>query len=222
MTSNHLGLRIERTERLLRDRVTDKVREAILRGDLGPGRKLTERELVELTGVSRTSLRDALRTLQAEGLVERSESRGVQVAVLSESVVSELYDIRAALEPAVVEMFARHASDTQVQQLLDVLDPASDDIDARLDATRHYYRILLDGAGNSIMQQLFGSIEARIHSLRRLSLRSAGRSEASELEIREVTRLIQERDGAAAAATARRHVLAAKAAALQALRAQSA
>ncbi|MGV0806608.1 GntR family transcriptional regulator [Mycolicibacterium setense] len=220
MTSEHLGLRIERNERLLRDRVTDKVREAILHGDLEPGRRLTERELGELTGVSRTSLREALRSLQAEGLVERSEARGVQVAVLSEPVVAELYDVRAALEPAAVALFVRNATDDQMRQLVDSLIPARDDGEAHLDGTRRFYRVLLAGAANSIMQQMFGSIEARIHYLRRLSLRIAGRAEASADEMHEVIRLIQERDAGAAAASARRHVLAARAAALEALRAQ--
>jgi GntR family transcriptional regulator, trigonelline degradation regulator len=220
VTTEHLGLRIERNERLLRDRVTDKVREAILRGDLEPGRRLTERELGVLTGVSRTSLREALRSLQAEGLVERSEARGVQVAVLSESVVSELYDVRAALEPAAVALFVRNATDDHMQQLVDALTPAREDIDAHLDSSRLFYRVLLAGAANSILQQMFGSIEARIHYLRRLSLRMASRAEASANEIYEVTRLIQERDASAAAASARRHVLAARAAALEALRAQ--
>lgn len=218
VTAEHLGLRIERTERLLRDRVTDVVREAILRGDLEPGRRLTERELGELTGVSRTSLREALRSLQVEGLVERSEARGLKVAVLSESVVSELYDVRAALEPTAVELFVRNASDDQVRQLLDTLKPMPDDADAQLDLIRRFYRVLLAGAANSTMRQMMESIEARIHSLRRLSLRIAGRAEASANEIREVARLIQERDASAAAASARQHVLAAKAAALETVR----
>jgi DNA-binding GntR family transcriptional regulator len=218
VTPEHLGLRIERTDRLLRDRVTDKVREAILRGDLEPGRRLTERELGELTGVSRTSLREALRSLQAEGLVERSEARGVQVAVLSESVVSELYDVRAALEPAAVELFVRNASDEQVRQLVDAFKPMPDDADAQLDSSRRFYRVLLAGAENSILEQMFKSIYSRIHSARRLSLSTPGRAEASANEIREVTRLIQERDARGAAASARRHVLAARAAALAAVR----
>jgi DNA-binding GntR family transcriptional regulator len=218
VTSENLGLRIERTDRLLRDRVTDKVREAILRGDLEPGRRLTEREFGELTGVSRTSLREALRALQAEGLLERSEARGVQVAVLSEAVVSELYDVRAALEPAAVELFVRNASDDQVQQLVDALKPVSGDADAQLDSSRRFYRVLLDGAANSIMQQMFGSIDSRIHSVRRLSLSIPGRAEASANEIREVSRLIRNRDATGAAACARQHVLAAREAALEAVR----
>lgn len=217
MTSDNLGLRIERTERLLRDRVTDVVREAILRGDLEPGRRLTERELGELTGVSRTSLREALRILQAEGLVEESEARGLQVAVLSEAVVSELYDVREALEPAAVELFVHNASDEQVRQLVDALKPLPGD-DSQLDSSRRFYRILLEGAGNSIMLQMLGSIEARVHAIRRLSLTIQGRAEASADEIRELARLIEERDAGAAAAIAREHVIAARTAGLAAVR----
>lgn len=218
MTSDNLGLRIERTERLLRDRVTDVVREAILRGDLEPGRRLTERELGELTGVSRTSLREALRILQAEGLVEESEARGLQVAVLSEAVVSELYDAREALEPAAVELFVRNASDDQMRQLLDALTPLPGDDESQLEGSRRFYRILLEGAGNSIMLQMLGSIEARVHAIRRLSLTIPGRAEASADEIRELARLIEERDTGAAVAIARKHVVAARAAGIAAVR----
>lgn len=142
--------------------MTDVVREAITRGDLEPGRRLTERELGELTGVSRMSLREALRSLQAEGLVERSESRGIRVAVL-----------------------------------------ASAELDEKLEALRVFYQLLLDAAGNSILQQLFGSIEARIHALRRVSLRIEGRATASRQELSEIVTLIERRDGPAAAAAAR-------------------
>lgn len=218
MGDGDLGLMVERPERLLRDRVTDAVREAITRGDLEPGRRLTERELGELTGVSRTSLREALRTLQAEGLVERSGPRGLQVAVLTAAVVSELYDVRAPLEAAVVELCVRNASDAQVASLQAALTlPASGELDDQLALTRKFYDLLLDAAGNSILEQMFGTIEARIHALRRVSLRTGGRSEASLRELHEIVDLIERRDGPAAAAAAHAHVMAAKAAALAAL-----
>jgi GntR family transcriptional regulator, trigonelline degradation regulator len=212
------GLLVERPDRLLRDRVTDAVREAIMRGDLAPGRRLTERELGELTGVSRTSLREALRSLQAEGLVERSESRGLQVAVLTEAVVSELYDVRAPLEAAAVELCVRNASDAQIAALRNAMTPPeSSQLDDQLAATREFYDLLLDAAGNSILQQMFGSIEARIHALRRVSLRVGGRSDASRQELLKIIDLIERRDGPAAAEAAQAHVVAAKAAALAAV-----
>ncbi|MFI6369076.1 GntR family transcriptional regulator [Nocardia sp. NPDC050630] len=218
MADGDHGLLVERPDRLLRDRVTDAVREAITRGDLEPGRRLTERELGELTGVSRTSLREALRSLQAEGLVERSGARGLQVAVLTPAVVSELYDVRAPLEAAAVELCVRNASDDQIAALRAAMAlPGSGELDDQLAATRKFYDLLLDTAGNSILQQMFGSIEARIHALRRVSLRIGGRGEASHRELLEIVDLIEQRNGPAAAEAAHAHVLAAKAAALAAL-----
>jgi DNA-binding GntR family transcriptional regulator len=213
-----LGLLVERPERLLRDRVTDAVREAITRGDLEPGRRLTERELGELTGVSRTSLREALRSLQAEGLVERTGTRGLQVAVLTAEVVSELYDVRAPLEAAAVELCVRNASDAQIAALRAAITPADPlELDDQLALTRTFYDLLLEAAGNSILQQMFASIEARIHALRRLSLRIGGRGQASHQELLEIVDLIEQRNGPAAAAAAHAHVVAAKTAALAAL-----
>jgi DNA-binding GntR family transcriptional regulator len=213
-----LGLLVERPDRLLRDRVTDAVREAITRGDLEPGRRLTERELGELTGVSRTSLREALRSLQAEGLVERTDTRGLQVAVLTPAVVSELYDVRAPLEAAAVELCARNATDAQVAALRAALTPpSSGELDDRLAATRRFYDLLLDAAGNSILEQMFRSIEARIHALRRISLRIGGRAEASRQELQEIVDLIEQRNAPAASAAAHAHVIAAKTAALAAI-----
>lgn len=218
MSDGEHSLLVARPERLLRDRVTDAVREAITRGDLEPGRRLTERELVELTGVSRTSLREALRSLQAEGLVERSGARGLQVAELTPAVVNELYDVRAPLEAAAVELFVRHANDDQVAELRAILKPQEFvDIDDQLGSTRNFYEVLLGAAGNSILQQMFGSIEARIHALRRVSLRIGGRSEQSRRELIDIVALIEKRDATRAALAARAHVEAAKEAALAAL-----
>ena len=212
------SLLVQRPERLLRERVTDAVREAISRGDLASGRRLTERELGELTGVSRTSVREALRSLQAEGLVEKSGARGLRVAQLTPDVVNELYDVRAPLEAAAVELCVRNASDAQVAEFRSLFPPrGSRDCDDQLADTRRFYNLLLQATGNSILQQLFGSIEARIHALRSVSLRTGGRAEASYRELLGVVDLIAARDAPRAASAARAHVEAAKAAALAAL-----
>ncbi|OLT12167.1 hypothetical protein BJF78_24870 [Pseudonocardia sp. CNS-139] len=218
MPAPDLGLRIERPEQLLRERVVDVVREAILRGSLAPGRRLTERELGELTGVSRTSLREALRHLQAEGLVESSEGRGLRVAVLTPEVVGHLYDVRAALEPAAVELFVRNASAEQLAALTEARR-FDDDTgpEEELQATRVFYQLLLQGTANPILQQMFGSVDARIHALRRVSLRAAGRRVKSRKEIDDMLAAIQRRDAERGAELARLHVLEAKKAALGAV-----
>ena len=82
----------------LRTQVVEKLRQALIDGHFAPGVRLTERELCELLGVSRTLVREALRQLEAEGWVENVPYRGPTVAAISAEEARELYEIRAVLE----------------------------------------------------------------------------------------------------------------------------
>ena len=119
-----LDLQIEKPESLIRDRIVGAVRDAISAGALEPGRRLTEAELTALTGVSRTSVREALRHLQAVGLVERAPKRGLRVAVLRAADVEHIFEVRGALEPLATELFVKRASSAQVARLIELLGPA--------------------------------------------------------------------------------------------------
>jgi len=79
--------------------VTNALREAILSGELRPGERLLQEQLADQLRVSRIPLRDALRRLEAEGLVRIGPRRGAEVASLSPDDVREVYDIRISLEP---------------------------------------------------------------------------------------------------------------------------
>jgi DNA-binding GntR family transcriptional regulator len=80
------------------DQLTALLRERILAGDLEPGQRLIERELVEAYQVARHTLRAALRQLEVEGLVRVEPNRGARVALLSGEELGELFDLRLALE----------------------------------------------------------------------------------------------------------------------------
>jgi GntR family transcriptional regulator, trigonelline degradation regulator len=95
------------------------------------------------------------------------------------------------------------------------------DLDRQLESTREFYSLLLDAAGNSILEQMAGMIEARMHSLRRVSLRMPGRADAGRRELLDIAELIAERDADGAARAVRVHVLAAKESALAALETHS-
>ena len=92
------SLRVERAPAPIRSRVLDNLRQAILERELVPGQRLIERELVELTGVSRTSIREALRELAAEGLVTTIPNKGTVVAEVTAEEARQLYQVRSALE----------------------------------------------------------------------------------------------------------------------------
>lgn len=209
-------LRIDRPTESVPQKVVRRIRHAILEGALTPGRRLTERELMELTGVSRTSIREAVRHLQALGLVETSASRGVRVAVLSGDDVRQIYEVRAALEPAAASLFVQRATDTEVLELVRHMRLGKGDED-QLAVIYHFDELLLAGARNPLLESILAPLHARIHALRRLSLSVPGRREKSGQEYLDLVAAIAERKAERAAELSRLHVEAAMKAALEAL-----
>lgn len=199
------SLVVDRPDRLLRERVVDVIREAIMRGDLAPGRRLTDKELGERTGVSRTSLREALRQLEAEGLVERRAAGGLQVTSVGTDDIRRLFEVRAALEPAAVTLFVQNASDDEVAALV-ACDVSSGEVEEALDDLKRFYEVLLAGTKNPILEQMFASVMARLQVMRRMSLRVEGRMDLSRAELRKIVDAVKVRDAAAAADLARVHV----------------
>src|ERR1700710_1658654 len=106
----------------LREQVIAALRQAILDFQLKPGQRLVERELIEQLGVSRTTVREALRELTSEGLVTVVPQRGAIVSAPSLEEAIDLYEVRAALESLVVQHFVERASDDEVQQLVATVD----------------------------------------------------------------------------------------------------
>src|SRR5690606_5619752 len=101
----------------LREQVIQALRQAILDFKLQPGQRLVERELMEQLGVSRTTVREALRELTSEGLVTVVPQRGAVVATPDPDDAVDLYEVRAGLESLVVQRFVERASDQQVRRL---------------------------------------------------------------------------------------------------------
>lgn len=96
---------------------TDRLREAILGGDLGAGARLGEVELAERLGLSRTPVREALSRLAAEGLVDLRPQRGARVASFSDADLDGVFDVRLALEPEATARAVAAASPADVDAL---------------------------------------------------------------------------------------------------------
>ncbi|MDX3642859.1 GntR family transcriptional regulator [Streptomyces sp. MB09-02B] len=209
MAGHRLDLRVTQ-DKLVRDKVVDALRAAILDGALQPGRRLTERELTELTGVSRTSVREALRRLQAEGLVEESPSRGLRVSIPSEDEVDQIYEIRAELEPLAVRLFVERASREEVDALATVAQQVTPGGDDNKDVLDRFDKVLLDGCRNPMLAELLGGLYSRIHALRRISAATPGRMAVTKQEYADLVEAIRNGSAADAADVARRHVAAAR------------
>jgi DNA-binding GntR family transcriptional regulator len=100
----------------------DVILSAIEKGELNSGNRLRETELAERLGLSRTPVREALKQLQAEGLVEHRPHHGAVVAQLDYSAIVELYFLREVLEGAAARLAALHASPTEVELMQSMLE----------------------------------------------------------------------------------------------------
>jgi DNA-binding GntR family transcriptional regulator len=112
------------------DHVLDQIRTAILAGRLPAGETLRQEDLAERLGVSRMPVREAIRRLHAEGLVEVLPSRRVRVAPLDRAEIEDIYDMRAALEPLAVRLAVPRLTKAQLRDAAHALEAADDEDDA--------------------------------------------------------------------------------------------
>jgi len=190
-----ISLRVEKDTPTLRELTTQKLREAILNLRFKPGEHLVERTLCEETGVSRSCLREALRHLESEGLVERTGGRGLVVAAVSRDEARQIYEVRAALEPEIGRLFAERAGPAHIDALFAVLARieaaiAEQDVVDYVQALDSFYVVLCEGSDNAVAQRILSTLHARITYLRTIT--SARASAARERETLALMRTIAE------------------------------
>lgn len=219
--SNRNDLQIDRVSATLRLRVEEKLRDAIATGRFRPGERLVERELCSLLAVSRTSVREALRQLGAEGLIHTVPHRGPVVAAITLKEARELYEVRALLEGFAGRGCALHATDAQIariKQAVDALETAARQHgEGLIPAKTAFYDALLDSCGNDAVRQLLKTMHNRITLLRRTSMTQPGRLRNSIAEIRTIYQRIAARDAKGARAACIAHINNAAAVALEVL-----
>lgn len=213
MTANAVSpLWVEREVEPLRGRTLKALREAILARHLTPGQRLVERDLCQQTGVSRSSIREALRYLESEGLVESRGSKGMFVSVLNMKQAMEIYEVRAALEAEAAKHFVARATDTDfksVRQAYEtIVEVAYSDPDAYGRAIDEFFEILFAGAGNATAHALIRSLRARINLLRHTTIRLASKvqTKGSLGKMKNIVSALEKRDGEAAAEACRSFV----------------
>ena len=112
------------------DHVLEEIRGAIVAGRLAAGETLRQEDLADRLGVSRMPVREAIRRLHSEGLVEILPSRRVRVAPLSRSEIEDIYDMRAVLEPLAVRLAVPRLTKAQLRDAAHALEAAEDEEDA--------------------------------------------------------------------------------------------
>ncbi|MBB2928953.1 GntR family transcriptional regulator [Paraburkholderia silvatlantica] len=204
----------------VRSQVEAGLRTAITSGRFLPGDHLPDRLLCETFGTSRSVVREAIRLMEAEGLVVVHPNRGPFVATLSMEEAADIYEIRGSLEALAGEGFATRASDderAELRRVYEELRAAGVDRDQLIDIKRRFYEVLTRGSGNKLIKGMLDRLLIRNSQLRALSLSSEGRLPETLAEIGRIMTAIERKDGAAAAHACRAHIKAAAEVALRIL-----
>jgi DNA-binding GntR family transcriptional regulator len=170
-------------------------------------------------------LREALRSLEAEGLVLIVPNRGPQIPILTWQQAEEIYQVRALLEGEAAALCAKRATIAHIQSMRVALSEFGKatklgDSARRLSATAEFYRFMQLGGGNGLIDALLQRLLARINFLRAQSMSRAGRAKHSYNEMRAIFQAIAKKDGGAARAAAELHVRNAEAAAKESFEAK--
>jgi DNA-binding GntR family transcriptional regulator len=170
-----LGANIQR--RSTTEQASEAIRQAILSGRLPPGTPLREAALAAELGVSRSTLREAARTLESEGLVRYQMNRGIVVADVTGPDVADIYAARAAVELAAADALTAHRDPAVYASLADLVDQIEraferGDTAAALDGDRLFHATLVAATGSPRLRRFHGQLQQE----QRLALALAERS----------------------------------------------
>lgn len=189
--------------------VAEGLREAILRGVVRGGQPIRQEEVAEQFGVSRGPVREALRQLQGEGLVELRPHRGAVVSDLSEEEVTELSDIRVALETLAIRLAIPQMSEEDLRRAEEILDRADDapDLAERWgEFNWEFHSALYAPARRPRLMEMLRSIHSNFERYLRVYVLALDYEERGQREHRQILRLCRQGDAEGAAKLLASHV----------------
>ena len=199
----------------------ERLCEEIRSGKLPPGSRLRETEIAERLAVSRTPVREAIRRLEADGLVDHLPRSGAVVRKLEYPELMELYEMRTVLEGTAARLAARAASPVELEELVAINDEmraAAGRPEVVIGLNRQFHKLLLDAARNRFLLRAMATVENTLLILGSSSMAMPDRAREAVDEHREVLDALLARDGAGAEAAMRRHMERAQFARLRILR----
>ena len=195
----------------LQRQAVEKLRNAILAGYFKPGDRLVESKLCAMLGISRASVREALRGLEAERLIEIIPNRGPKIPVMTWEQTEQIYQVRSLLEGEAAARAATRASRQDIVELeaacrAFVTAAKQDDITGCIKATSDFYGTILRSSANSVIAEILSGLNARINFLRGKSMSLKGRTKFSAREMKAIVAAIKSGDPDRARKAATDHV----------------
>ncbi|WP_367039196.1 GntR family transcriptional regulator [Streptomyces sp. Je 1-332] len=186
--------------------VLDAVKHRILTGQLAPGQPLVETELAAQFAVSKTPVREALKTLAGTGLVVMSQFKGATVRMVDAAMAQEVYDVRLLLEPEALRRTVR--SGALLDEARDALERADSAADAaeRSLANREFHRALYVPCGNPLLSRMLDDVRDQAALVSAVAWATLPSWEREAAEHREILRLALAGDADAAASGLHDHI----------------
>lgn len=186
----------------LHEQVASRLRQMLVEGRVAPGAKLNERELCEVLQVSRTPLREAIKMLAAEGLVELVPNRGAIAVSLTEEDVRHTFELMAALEALSGELAAQRITDEEVAELralhFEMMAAYTrGDLSGYYAINARIHRAINAAARNPVLTHTYDQLNARLQALRFRSNQDGDKWKRAVKEHEKMIEALSARDGAA-------------------------
>ncbi len=184
----------------LREKILETIRDAILKGSLKPGERVSEPDLAERFGISRTPIREAFRQLESEGYLVVVPRKGAVVASLSERDIEEFYAIKIILEGFAARMAADKLTEKEIERLESInerLHKIAKDGDVKTFFRVHneFHEVFIKAAGNDKLSEMINQLVMKFKRLRLASLSQPGRMVVSIEDHQDMIQAFRDHDG---------------------------
>ena len=196
----------------LRGKVFHTIREEILSGQYKQHEELKENTIAQELGVSRTPVREALRQLELEGLVEMIPNKGAYVTGISAKDVEDIYMVRSLLEGLCAKWATEHITEEQMEELDETLclsefHAQKEHFDQMFELDNRFHEILYEASGSNILQHVLSDFHHYVQRVRKISLGSKKRALESNKEHEMIVDAMKAGDAEKAEALANQHIM---------------
>ena len=195
----------------LREVIFNTLREAIIVGELKPGERLMEVQLADKMGVSRTPVREAIRKLELEGLVEMLPRKGAHVADLSVKDIMDVLEVRSTLDGLASYLSAQRITDEETKELKHVLNQfvnyvEKDNLQGSIKKDVEFHDIIYRSSRNDKLIQITNNLREQVQRFRVIYMKDYSSSRELIQEHMDIYEAISGRDCTAAMSIAHRHI----------------
>ncbi len=196
----------------LRGRVFNRIREDILSGKYKQNEELKENTIGQELGVSRTPVREALRQLELEGLVNIIPNKGAYVTGISEKDIHDIYVIRSYLEGLCARWACEHITEEQLQELEEVVflsefHSKKKHYDQIVELDNKFHELIYEASGSKILRHELSDFHHYVQRVRKITLANPERASDSNQEHDAILEAIRQRDGELAEKLAHEHII---------------